>query len=66
MSEFAGPISEFPEISIDRFNGENLKSAVYFLSHGHTDQMVGLNEPELFGRLKLYNFKIFCHKVSAP
>ena len=65
MSEFAGPISETPGVSIDRFNGENLKSTVYFLSHCHTDHMVGLNEPELFERLKYYNLKIYCHKVSA-
>ena len=31
MSEFAGSISEFPGVSIDRFNGDNLKSTVYFL-----------------------------------
>ena len=65
MSEFAGPVSEFPGISIDRFNGENLKSTVYFLSHCHTGHMVGLNEPELFETLLHYNLKIYCHKVSA-
>ena len=27
--------------------------------------MVGLNEPELFERLKYYNLKNYCHKVSA-
>ena len=63
MSEFAGPISEFLGVSIDRFNGENLKSKVYFLSHCHTDHMVGLNELELFERLKHYNLKNYCHKV---
>ena len=52
MSEFSGPISEFPRVSIDHFNGENLKSTVYFFSHCHTDHMVGLNEPELFEKLK--------------
>ena len=65
MSEFSGPISEFPGVSIDRFNGENLKSTVYFLSHCHTDHMVGLNEPDLFERLKQYILKIYCQKVSA-
>ena len=65
MSEFAVPISEFPGVSIDCFNGDNLKSKLYFLSHCHTDHMVGLNEPELFERLKQYNLKIYCHKVSA-
>ena len=65
MSEFAGQISEFPGVSIDRFNGDNLKSTVYFLSHCHTDRMVGLKEPELFEKLKNYNLKNYCHKVSA-
>ena len=65
MSEFAGPISEFPVVSIDRFNGENFKSTVYFFSHYHTDHMVGLNEPELFERLKHYNLKNYCHKISS-
>ena len=65
MSEFAGPISELSGVSIDRFNRENLKSTVYFLSHCHTDHMVGLNEPELFERVKPYNLKTICHKVSA-
>ena len=64
MSEFAGPITDFPGISIDRFNVLNLKSTVYFLSHCHTDHMVGLNEPELFERLNHYNLKFFV-KVSA-
>ena len=63
MAEFAGPISEFPGVSIDRFNGEDLKSTVFFLSHCQTDHMVGLNEPELFEKLKYCNLKIYCHKV---
>ena len=65
MSEFAVSITELPGVSIDCFNGENLKSTVCFLSHCHTDHMVGLNEPELIERLKHYNLKFFCHKVSA-
>ena len=64
MSEFAHPISEIPGVSIDRFNGENLKFKVFF-SHCHIDHMVGLNEPELFERLKHYNLINYCHKVSA-
>ena len=65
MSEFPGPRSEFLGVSIDRFNGENIKSTVYFLSHCHTDHMVGLNEPELFEKLKHYKLKFYCHKISA-
>ena len=41
-SEFAGQNGEFFDVSANRFNKENLKSAVYFLSHGHTDHVVGL------------------------
>ena len=59
MSEFSGPMSEFPGVSIDRFSGENLKFTVYFLSHCHTDHMVGLNDPELFERLRHNNMKFY-------
>ena len=65
MSEFAGPISDFLVLSFDRFNGQNLKSAVSFLLHCHADHMAGRDEFELFERLKHYNLKIDCHKVSA-
>ena len=65
MSELAGPISDFSGVSIDHYNDENLKSTVDFLSHCHTDHMAGLNEPELFEKLKHYNFKVFCNKTSA-
>ena len=36
-----------------------------FFSQSHTDHMVGLNEPELFEKLKNYNLKIFGHNVWA-
>ena len=65
MSEFGGPISENRVVSTDRFNGENLKSTVYLLSHCHTDHTVGLNEPELFESLNQYHLKIYFHKISA-
>ena len=65
MSEFAGPISELPGVSIDRFNGENPKSLVYFRLHCHTDHLVDLNEPEFFEKSKQFNLKIYCHKVLA-
>lgn len=44
MSTFGGLVEEIPGISIDRFDGHNLKSKVFFLSHCHTDHMVGLDE----------------------
>lgn len=42
MSTFSGKIQEIPYISIDRFDGDNLLSEAYFLSHCHSDHMVGL------------------------
>lgn len=44
MSTFSGLIEEIPGISIDKFNGHNLKSKVFFLSHCHADHMEGLDE----------------------
>lgn len=36
MSSFSGKIKEFPQISVDRFDGRNLASTAYFLSHAHS------------------------------
>ena len=65
MSEFGGPVFEFPFISIDRFDKENLQSTVYLLSHCHADHMVGLGDPAFFERLKLKRLNLFCHRLSA-
>lgn len=43
MSTFAGIMKEFPCISVDRFDNDNLQSKIFFLSHCHMDHMVGLN-----------------------
>lgn len=43
MSTFNGTIPEIPFASIDRFDGNNRQSSVFFLSHCHTDHMVGLS-----------------------
>lgn len=45
MSTFTGLMNEFPSISVDRFDNENLNSTIFFLSHCHTDHMVGLSDP---------------------
>lgn len=45
MSTFGGKIQEIPYMSVDRFDGENRNSEVYFLSHCHSDHMIGLNYP---------------------
>ena len=36
MSTFVGRMKEYIDISIDRYDGINLQSTVYFLSHNHT------------------------------
>lgn len=43
MSTFAGIMNEFPFISVDRFDNENLHSKLFFLSHCHMDHMCGLD-----------------------
>lgn len=35
MSSFEGQMAEYPTISIDRFDRENLRARAYFLSHCH-------------------------------
>lgn len=35
MSCFEGQMAEYPTISIDRFDRENLRARAYFLSHCH-------------------------------
>ncbi len=35
MSSFAGRMKEYPSISLDRFDRENLHARAYFLSHCH-------------------------------
>lgn len=46
MSTFSGLFEEIPFISADRFDGENLRSKIFFLSHCHMDHMRGLDRPE--------------------
>ncbi|KAL6255386.1 hypothetical protein P5V15_013723 [Pogonomyrmex californicus] len=63
MSTFLGLIKEIPDISVDRFDGENLNSSVYFLSHCHCDHMQGLNY-KFFEHLKQYNKYLYCTRIS--
>lgn len=46
MSTFEGTLSEIPGISIDRFDGKNLNSTIFFLSHCHTDHCEGIMNRE--------------------
>ncbi|XP_039733366.1 protein artemis isoform X1 [Pteropus medius] len=65
MSSFQGQMAEYPTISIDRFDRENLRARAYFLSHCHKDHMKGLRAPALKRRLecslKVY---LYCSPVT--
>lgn len=63
MSTFLGLIKEIPGISVDRFDGENLNSSAFFLSHCHTDHMKGLSL-SFFEHLKQYNKYLYCSRIS--
>ena len=64
MSCFGGILKEIPNISIDRFDGPNLQSTCFFLSHCHTDHMVGLDSPRLLDHVHRNDYKIYCHRTS--
>ncbi|XP_054844752.1 protein artemis [Eublepharis macularius] len=51
MSSFGGRMREYPSLSIDRFDRDNLRARAYFLSHCHKDHMKGLRAPALKRRL---------------
>lgn len=53
MSTFNGIIKHFPWLSIDRFDGDNLNSKLFLLSHAHWDHMQGIKKPEFRGPLYL-------------
>ncbi|XP_063463108.1 protein artemis-like [Pan paniscus] len=65
MSSFEGQMAEYPTISIDRFDRENLRARPYFLSHCHKGHMKGLRAPTLKRRLecslKVY---LYCSPVT--
>ena len=41
MSTFGGLMKEYRLISLDRFDGINLNSTVYMLSHNHSGKNIG-------------------------
>lgn len=66
MSCFAGKTNEFCNVSLDRFDGNNLESTVYFLSHCHSDHMIGLDAVEFERRVATYDFiKLYCDAVTG-
>ncbi|KAK4318202.1 hypothetical protein Pmani_010779 [Petrolisthes manimaculis] len=66
MSSFSGKIKEFPQISVDRFDGRNLASTAYFLSHAHSDHMVGLSSPQFLDHLESNSgVYLYCSSITA-
>ncbi|XP_074646452.1 protein artemis-like [Tubulanus polymorphus] len=65
MSSFPGRMQEYAAISIDRFDGDNLKSTAFFLSHYHGDHVVGLSDPKFVRRLQEDNdFHLYCSDIT--
>ncbi|KAM4678638.1 protein artemis [Discoglossus pictus] len=65
MSSFPGQMKEYPSISIDRFDRENLSARAYFLSHCHKDHMKGLRAPLLKRRLQCsLKVNLYCSPVT--
>ncbi|XP_054480658.1 protein artemis [Anoplopoma fimbria] len=65
MSSFAGRMKEYPTVSLDRFDRENLHSRAYFLSHCHKDHMKGLKGPILKRKLKFSRtVRLYCSFVT--
>ncbi|KAM9823754.1 protein artemis [Neosynchiropus ocellatus] len=65
MSSFAGRMKEYPHISLDRFDRENLHARAYFLSHCHKDHMKGLKGPMLKRKLQFsVTVRLYCSFVT--
>ncbi|XP_053913150.1 protein artemis isoform X2 [Cuculus canorus] len=65
MSRFGGRVREYPAVSIDRFDHDNLRARAYFLSHCHKDHMRGLRAPALRRRLEgSLKVKLYCSPVT--
>ncbi|XP_058047417.1 protein artemis isoform X1 [Ahaetulla prasina] len=65
MSSFGGVMREYPHLSIDRFDRENLRARAYFLSHCHKDHMKGLRAPSMKRRLACsLKLLLYCSPVT--
>ncbi|XP_038041218.2 protein artemis isoform X2 [Anas platyrhynchos] len=65
MSRFGGRLREYPALSIDRFDRDNLRARAYFLSHCHKDHMKGLRASALKRRLEgSLKVKLYCSPVT--
>ena len=61
MSIFPGTFLSLPGVSCDRFSGQNLNSDQFFLSHCHSDHMVGLEN--LVTKLRSMNKVKVNHRI---
>uniref|UniRef100_A0A3B3ZM86 Protein artemis n=1 Tax=Periophthalmus magnuspinnatus TaxID=409849 RepID=A0A3B3ZM86_9GOBI len=65
MSSFAGRMKEYSNISLDRFDRENIHARAYFLSHCHKDHMKGLKGPLLKRKLQSSRtVRLYCSFVT--
>ncbi|CAL1544237.1 unnamed protein product [Lymnaea stagnalis] len=65
MSSFCGQMNDHKWIAIDRFDGRNLQCTMFFLSHCHTDHMIGLKSQLFFDVLHLRsNYFLYCSEVT--
>ncbi|KAM9581593.1 protein artemis isoform 1-T1 [Guaruba guarouba] len=65
MSRFGGRVREYPAVSIDRFDHDNLLARAYFLSHCHKDHMKGLRAPALRRRMEgSLKVKLYCSPIT--
>ncbi|BFZ08681.1 hypothetical protein BsWGS_11720 [Bradybaena similaris] len=65
MSCFGGQMKEYSRIAIDRFDGKNLQCTAFFLSHCHTDHMVGLNSSSFANSLHRRNgIFLYCSEIT--
>ncbi|XP_066489591.1 protein artemis isoform X1 [Tiliqua scincoides] len=65
MSSFGGRMREYPALSVDRFDRENLRARAFFLSHCHKDHMKGLRAPSLKRRLACsLQVRLYCSPVT--
>ncbi|CAG9760697.1 unnamed protein product [Ceutorhynchus assimilis] len=65
MSTFDGIIREITGISVDRFDGKNLYSSAFFLSHCHADHMKGLLAVGFQEKLISENRFLYLSSLSA-
>ncbi|XP_061418935.1 protein artemis isoform X1 [Lethenteron reissneri] len=65
MSSFLGKTAEYPSVSIDRFDRDNVNARAFFLSHCHQDHMVGLYSEALRKKLeKSPGLHLYCSPVT--